>query len=94
MSNLEGTVLSREGGQYRVATSIGEVTAVLRGKVRRAESAGKVVPGDRVVLESSDTGTTYGISATLPRNNVLERRTPEGRGTRPVAANLDQRLKK
>ncbi len=89
MSDLEGTVLSREGGQYRVATSIGEVTAVLRGKVRRAESAGKVVPGDRVVLESSDTGTTYGISATFPRKNVLERRTPEGRGTRPVAANLD-----
>jgi ribosome biogenesis GTPase len=41
-----------------------------------------------VTLEQSAGG--WAIASVSPRTNVLERRIPGGRGTRPVAANLDQ----
>jgi ribosome biogenesis GTPase len=47
------------------------------------------VVGDRVGLEEGDEGI-IGISGVEPRRNLLERRTPLGRGNRPVAANLDR----
>lgn len=88
MTDLLGTVLERDGAVYRVATSSGEVRAVLRGKAKR--DAPRVVVGDRVRLEPDPTGDLYGVVGVDPRTTLLERRVPEGRGTRPVAANIDE----
>jgi ribosome biogenesis GTPase len=87
---LTGTVLERDGAVYRVSTGAGEVRAVLRGKSKRDSS--RVVVGDRVQLEPEPTGEVYGITGVEPRTSLLERRVPEGRGTRPVAANIDEVL--
>src|ERR1044071_3607146 len=84
-----GLVLAREGGHFRIATPGGEVTAVLRGKARR-DVTDRVVVGDRVTLDDGGDRGIYGITGVEPRRNLLERRTPTGRGNRPVAANLDR----
>ena len=85
-----GLVLAREGGRFRVATDEGEVVAVLRGKARR-DAHDRVVVGDRVILDEGDESPGIaGIAGVEPRRNQLERRTPRGRGNRPVAANLDR----
>jgi ribosome biogenesis GTPase len=84
---LLGTVLERDGSVYRVATSGGEVRAVLRGKSKR--DGPRIVVGDRVRLEAEPSGEYYGMLGVEPRTSLLERRVPEGRGTRPVAANID-----
>jgi ribosome biogenesis GTPase len=83
-----GTVLERDGSVYRVNTAAGEVRAILRGKAKL--DTPRVVVGDRVKLEPEPTGEVYGIVGVEPRASLLERRVPEGRGTRPVAANVDQ----
>ena len=83
-----GTVLERDGSVYRVATEAGEVRSVLRGKTKR--DSPHVVVGDRVRLEPDPTGDLYGIVSVESRTTLLERRVPEGRGTRPVAANIDE----
>jgi ribosome biogenesis GTPase len=83
-----GTVLERDGSAYRVAADGGEVRAVLRGKVK--QDTPKVVVGDVVRLESDPGGELHGIVGIEPRRTVLERRVPEGRGVRPIAANVDQ----
>ena len=83
---MDGLVLSREGNQYRVHTQGGDVIATLRGKAKRQEE--RAVAGDRVSLDQSATG--WAIASVAPRRNVLERRIPGGRGTRPIAANLDE----
>ena len=88
MSSLVGTVLEREGSVYRVATDRGELPAVLRGKAKR--DTPRVVVGDRVQLEAEPAGEYHGIIGVEPRKTLLERRVPEGRGTRPVAANIDK----
>ena len=88
MTDLLCTVLERDGAVYRVATSSGEVRAVLRGKAKR--DAPRVVVGDRVRLEPEPTGDLHGVVGVEPRTTLLERRVPEGRGTRPVAANIDE----
>ena len=89
MTGLRGTVLERDGAVYRVATPDGVVRAVLRGKVKR--DTPHVVVGDRVLLDSeAGSGEVYGIAGVEERRTLLERRTPEGRGTRPVAANIDR----
>jgi ribosome biogenesis GTPase len=85
---LTGTVLERDGAAYRVRTPAGEVQAILRGKAKR--DAGKVVVGDVVQLEPEAGGTLFGIVSSAERRTLLERRVPEGRGTRPVAANIDE----
>jgi ribosome biogenesis GTPase len=85
---LVGTVLEREGSVYRVAISGNELRAVLRGKAKR--DTPRVVVGDRVRLEPEPTGEFHGIVGVEPRTTLLERRVPEGRGTRPVAANIDE----
>ena len=90
MTQILGTVLERDGSAYRVATREGEVRAVLRGKVKR--DTPKVVVGDVVRLEAVSGGELYGIIGVEPRRTVLERRVPGGRGTRPIAANVDQVL--
>jgi len=43
-----------------------------------------------VQLEADPQGELYGIVGVEQRTALLERRVPEGRGTRPVAANIDQ----
>jgi ribosome biogenesis GTPase len=83
-----GTVLERDGSAYRVATKGAEVRAVLRGKVKL--DTPKVVVGDVVRLEADPGGDLHGIVGIEPRRTVLERRVPEGRGVRPIAANVDQ----
>jgi len=88
VTELLGTVLERDGAVYRVATNGGEVRAVLRGKAKR--DTPRVVVGDRVRLEPEPTGDLYGVMSVEPRTTLLERRVPEGRGTRPVAANIDE----
>jgi ribosome biogenesis GTPase / thiamine phosphate phosphatase len=88
VTQLLGTVLERDGSTYRVATDVGEVRAVLRGKVKR--DSPHVVVGDRIHLEPEPTGDVYGVVSVEPRTTLLERRVPEGRGTRPVAANIDE----
>jgi ribosome biogenesis GTPase / thiamine phosphate phosphatase len=88
VSELLGTVLERDGAVYRVATAAGEVRAVLSGKAKR--DAPKVVVGDRVRMEAGPSGELHGIVTVEPRSTLLERRVPEGRGARPIAANIDQ----
>lgn len=88
MIKLLGTVLERDGSVYRVMTAGGEVRAVLRGKAKR--DMPRVVVGDRVRLEPEPSGDYYGVLGVEPRTTLLERRVPEGRGTRPVAANIDE----
>lgn len=87
---VTGTVLERDGAAYRVLTAAGEVRAVLRGKVKR--DTPRVVVGDRVRLDEEGEGGMMGIAEVEPRTSLLARRVPEGRGTRPVAANVDQVL--
>lgn len=84
-----GTVLAREGSTYRVATETGDVTAVLGGAVKRGDHD-RVVVGDRVLLERPDRHGTARIVSVEPRRNLLARRTPGGRRTRAIAANLDR----
>jgi ribosome biogenesis GTPase / thiamine phosphate phosphatase len=85
---LQGTVLERDGSVYRVATADGEIRAVLAGKAKRDTT--RVVVGDRVRLEPDPEAQLHAIVGVEPRRALLERRVPEGRGTRPVAANIDQ----
>jgi ribosome biogenesis GTPase len=85
---LHGTVLERDGSVYRVATADGEIRAVLTGKAKR--DTPRVVVGDRVRLEPDPEARLHSIVGVEPRKALLERRVPEGRGTRPVAANVDQ----
>src|SRR5207249_6057851 len=86
---MNGVVLARTAGGYRVHTDAGEVTATLRGKLKYQDSD-RVVPGDIVVLEGST------IAAIRPRRSVLARRAAQGssgagpRRSQPVAANVDQ----
>lgn len=88
MNGLLGTVLERDGSVYRIATAEGEIRAVLRGKFKRETP--RLVVGDRVHLDTDPAGQLHGITAIEPRTTLLERRVPEGRGSRPVAANIDQ----
>jgi ribosome biogenesis GTPase len=87
VTELRGTVLERDGAAYRVSTSEGPVRAVLRGKAKRDQP--RVVVGDLVRLEPEAGGEVFGIVGVEPRRSLLERRVPDSRGARPVAANLD-----
>jgi ribosome biogenesis GTPase / thiamine phosphate phosphatase len=88
VSGILGTVLQRDGAVYRVATEAGEVRAVLTGRAKRGLP--RVVVGDRVHLEPEPGGALQSIVGLETRTTLLERRVPEGRGSRPVAANIDQ----
>lgn len=66
-----------------------ERVAVLRGKAKR--EVDRAVAGDRVRFDPATlTEDVLGIDGVEPRHSILERRVPGGRGTRPVAANVDQ----
>lgn len=91
MSATTGVVLTRSGAAYRVHTAAGEVTAVLRGKIKRDDDD-RVVPGDVVDLEAQADGTAA-IARVHPRRSVLARRAAGGervRRAQPIAANVDQ----
>jgi ribosome biogenesis GTPase len=81
-------VLARDGGQYRILLEGVERVAVLRGKAKRETD--RAVAGDRVRVDPATlTEPVIGIEAVEPRRTLLERRVPDGRGTRPIAANVD-----
>lgn len=91
MTRTMGVVLVRSGARYRVGTDQGEVTAVLRGRVRRPDDD-RVVPGDVVDLELHADGPAA-ITGVHPRRSVLARRAAGGervRRSQPIAANVDQ----
>ena len=89
MTPPTGIVLAREGGAYRVVIDGVERTAILRGKAKR--EADRAVAGDRVRFDPATLSEdVLAIEAVEPRTSILERRIPDGRGTRPVAANVDQ----
>lgn len=81
-----GIVLAREGSQFRVRTDEGDLTATIRGRVKRYDD--RALPGDHVTLEQSATG--WAIASVEPRQNLLGRREPGRRKERPLAANLEQ----
>ncbi len=85
-----GVVLARVGGTYRVHTDRGELTAVLRGKLKHGDDD-RVVAGDVVELEIHAEGTAA-IAGLRPRRSVLARRAAGERSPRaqPIAANVDQ----
>ncbi|MGH7584676.1 MAG: ribosome small subunit-dependent GTPase A [Gemmatimonadales bacterium] len=83
-----GTVVEREGSTYRVLTDDGEVRASLRKKAKRGQA--RVLVGDRVTLEPGSSGDLWAIASVDERTSVLARRVPEGRGLRPVVANVEQ----
>lgn len=87
VTGIPGTVLERDGAAYRVATGGGELRAVLAGRTKR--DAPRVVVGDRVTLLPDAAGGLATITDVAPRTSLLERRVPLGRGTRPIAANID-----
>ena len=89
MTPTTGVVLVRSGAKYRVRTSDGEVTAVLRGRVRQADDD-RVVPGDVVDVEVHADGPAA-IAGIHPRRSVLARRAAgRVRRAQPIAANVDQ----
>lgn len=84
-------VLEREGGSYRVLIDGVERVAILRGKAKRDKD--RAVAGDRVRFDPATlTDDVVAIDGVEPRSTIMERRVPDGRGTRPVAANVDQVL--
>lgn len=86
-----GVVLEREGGSYRVLVDGVERVAILRGKAKRGID--RAVAGDRVRLDQATlTDDVVAIEGVETRTSIMERRVPDGRGTRPVAANVDQVL--
>jgi ribosome biogenesis GTPase len=91
---ITGVILARSGGTYRVHTAVGELTAVLRGKMKHADDS-RVVAGDRVELEQHGDGPAT-ISRVRERSGVLARRVAAGgagggaRRSQPIAANVDQ----
>lgn len=86
--NRRGTVVEREGSTYRVLTDDGEVRASLRKKAKRGQA--RVLVGDRVTLEPGSSGDLWAIATVDERTSVLTRRVPQGRGLRPVVANVEQ----
>jgi ribosome biogenesis GTPase len=86
---LSGTVLSRDGSTYHVATGEGQVQAILRGRTKRDNP--RVVVGDLVELDGNG-ADGYGIAGVGERRSLLERRMPHGRGAKPIAANIDEVL--
>jgi ribosome biogenesis GTPase / thiamine phosphate phosphatase len=85
-----GVVLARTGSTYRIHTQAGEVTAVLRGKLKHRDDD-RIVAGDVVELEHHAGGRAT-ISGIRPRRSVLARRAAGERSPRaqPIAANVDQ----
>ena len=84
----DGVVLGRVGSKYRVHVERGEVSASLRGRLKRKDDD-RVVPGDVVELDFHADGSAS-ITGIRPRRTVLARRQVHSRRSQPIAANLDQ----
>ena len=86
--SVEGTVLSRSGGVYRVLSGTEVYEASVRGRMKQDDA--RIVVGDRVRLSVHE-GEALTIEEILPRRSTLRRRSPgKTRGVRIVAANVDQ----
>lgn len=84
-----GTVLSAVGGSYRVFGQHETWDASLRGRLKHG-SHRRVLVGDSVMFRVHEDGSAT-IEEVLERRSVLVRRAPgKTRGTRTVAANVDQ----
>ena len=84
-----GIVLSTAGGNYRVFSNDETLDASLRGRMKRGHKM-RVLVGDDVLLHEHPDGSVT-IEEINERRNVLKRRRPgKTRGTRTVAANVDQ----
>ena len=88
VTGIPGTVLERDGAAYRVETEPGELRAVLHAAARSATRPASWwatgSPCSRTPPAASPPSPTW------PRGrSLLERRVPLGRGTRPIAANID-----
>jgi ribosome biogenesis GTPase len=86
---VDGIVLSRAGGRYRVFADGVVREAALRGRMKH-DRPDSVLVGDRVQLAlQADGGAT--IERIHPRRSLLQRRSPgRSHGVRPVAANVEQ----
>src|SRR5256712_2167238 len=83
--------MARTGSTYRVHAERGEMTAVLRGKLKRKDDD-RVVAGDVVELDVRGDGPAA-ITGVHPRRSLLARRSSGARGPgrrQPIAANVDQ----
>jgi len=97
---VTGKVVRAQSGFYEVDTPDGRLTAVLRGRLKKARRAeGLVVLGDdvRVALLPQAEGDSGHVDAViderLPRRTVLVRRAPGAKGAWSqdvVVANIDQ----
>ncbi len=89
---MTGVVLTRSGGTYRVHTPEGEVTAVLRGRLKQDDDD-RLVAGDVVELALHRDGPAT-VEQVHTRRSVLARRKASGgrsvRRAQPIAANVDQ----
>ena len=88
---MTGVVLARTGSTYRVHAERGEITAVLRGRLKRKDDD-RVVAGDVVELDVRGDGPAA-ITGVRPRRSLLARRSSGTRGPgrrQPIAANVDQ----
>ena len=89
---ITGVVLARSVGGYRIHTTEGERSAVLRGKLKLADDD-RVVAGDVVDLVLHGDGPAT-IERVHTRRSVLARRRATGGGggrrAQPIAANVDQ----
>lgn len=84
-----GLVHEVAGGTYRVHLDDGaSVDCSIRGRLKaRPWEGGRVVIGDRVKVEVTDSGAT--VEEVLPRKSAFLRRGAYGRKAKVVAANLD-----
>jgi len=91
---IRGRVLEALGGNYRVATQEGDVSASIRGRLKSSGDAmDRVVVGDRVkVCRVGTDGADWVVEEVLPRRSQLVRRASSGRITKVMAANLDRFL--
>jgi ribosome biogenesis GTPase len=87
-----GVVLARAGSRFRVHTTDGECTAVLRGRLKLPDDD-RLVAGDVVELAFHGDGPAT-IERVHTRRSVLARRRATGghgaRRAQPIAANVDQ----
>lgn len=87
-----GVVLARTGGTFRVHTAQGEVTAVLRGKMKQADDD-RLVAGDVVEIAVHRDGPATVERVHTRRSMLARRRASGGHGPRraqPICANVDQ----
>jgi ribosome biogenesis GTPase / thiamine phosphate phosphatase len=86
---LTGVVLARAAAVFRVQTDQGEVSAVLRGRLKLADDD-RCVAGDVVDLKLHGDGPATVERVHTRRSVLARRRAGAGRRAHPIAANVDQ----